>query len=65
MKAFHILDMSCDHCKETVEKTIKTLDPQAHIDFDMDARQIRLDSQAAIETLTAALSKAGYPATPA
>ena len=64
MKTFHIPDMSCGHCKATVEKAIKGLDPKAHINFDMDARQIALDSDMAPAHVHAALAEAGYPATP-
>jgi len=46
MTTFHIPDMSCGHCKATVEKTIHTIDPAARIDFDMEARRIKLDGQA-------------------
>jgi copper chaperone len=65
MTTFHIPDMSCGHCKATVEKTIHTIDPAARIDFDMEARRIKLDGQAETANLQAALAAAGYPATPA
>lgn len=65
MTTFHIPDMSCGHCKATVEKTIHALDPAARIDFDMEARRIALDSQAETVNVQAALAAAGYPATPA
>lgn len=64
MKTLHIPDMSCGHCKATVEETIKTLDPDAQIKFDMDARQIELDSQVETANVQAALSEVGYPARP-
>lgn len=63
MTTFHIPDMSCGHCKATVEKTIKVLDPAADIDFDMDARQIALDSTTPAAHVQSALAEAGYPAT--
>jgi copper chaperone len=55
--------MSCGHCKATVEKTIRTLDPQAEVDFDMTARQITMNSTANAADVQAALESAGYPAT--
>jgi copper chaperone len=64
MTTFHIPDMSCGHCKATVEKTITALDPQAHINFDMQARQIALDCALSNAKVQAALAEAGYPATP-
>lgn len=65
MTTFHIPDMSCGHCKPTVEKTIRDLDPAARIDFDMTARRISVESGTDAANLQAALAAAGYPATPA
>lgn len=64
MMTFHIPDMSCGHCKATVEKAIKVIDPKAHINFDMEARRVALDSVMDAEKMQAALAEAGYPATP-
>ena len=64
MKTFHIPDMSCGHCKSTVEKTIHALDPEARIEFDMTARQISLETRAEATSVQAALAADGYPATP-
>lgn len=65
MTKFHIPDMSCGHCKATVEQTIHALDPKAGINFDMEARRIDLDSPIETASVQAALAEAGYPATPA
>jgi copper chaperone len=63
MKSFHLPDMSCGHCKATVEKTIHALDPEARIEFNMEARQIVLETRAETANIQAALAAAGYPAT--
>ena len=65
MTSFHIPDMSCGHCKSAVEKTIHALDPEARIDFDMEARQITLNTRTETMIVQAALAAAGYPATAA
>ena len=64
MTPFNIPDMSCGHCKATVEKAIKALDPEAHINFDMGARRIALDTTMASAKVQAALAEVGYSATP-
>ncbi len=64
MNSFHIADMSCDHCKATVEKTVHALDPEARIEFDMKARRISLETRVEAEKVQEALAAAGYPATP-
>ncbi len=65
MTTLSIPDMSCGHCKATIEKTIKGLDPAALLDFDMPARTVAVKSAAAIDAMRAALKSAGYDATPA
>jgi len=62
MTTFHIPDMSCGHCKATVEKTIHALDPVARIEFDMAARRISLESSTDAAGVETALAEAGYPA---
>jgi copper chaperone len=61
MTTYHIPDMSCGHCKATVEKTIQALDPEARIQFDMVARRISVESSTDMAHVQAALAKAGYP----
>ncbi|MGO4909860.1 MULTISPECIES: heavy-metal-associated domain-containing protein [Pseudorhodobacter] len=65
MITYHIPDMSCGHCKATVEKTIHGLDPVARIEFDMPARKVAVESNADAAIVTAALAKVGFPASPA
>ena len=65
MTTFHIPDMSCGHCRATIETAIKALDPSAQLSFNMETRQVQISSQVETETLVTALAKAGYPASPA
>ncbi|MBN8291859.1 heavy-metal-associated domain-containing protein [Rhodobacter sp. NTK016B] len=62
MATYHIPDMSCGHCKATIETTIQALDPAARIDFDMAARRISVESTLDAVQIQAALGQAGYPA---
>ena len=62
MITFHIPDMSCGHCKATVEKTIHALDPAACIEFDMAARRISVESSTDEARVKTSLAEAGYPA---
>ena len=61
----NVPDMSCGHCKATIEKAFDAADPLAEVAFDMDARQIDVDSDMDLAALQALLKEAGYPATPA
>jgi copper chaperone len=65
MSTFYIPDMSCGHCKSTVEKTILGLDPSARIEFDMAARKVCFESNTDGAAVMAALMKVGFPASAA
>ncbi|MDQ1815705.1 heavy-metal-associated domain-containing protein [Massilia sp. CCM 9210] len=58
-----IPDMSCGHCAGVITKTVKELDQDAVIAFDMPARTALLNTTAAQERIVASLADAGYPAT--
>lgn len=62
MLKLSVPDMSCNHCKKTIEETIDALDDAADIEFDMDARTIETDAVAKEEDIVAALATAGFPA---
>ena len=63
MTKLSIPDMSCGHCKATVEKTIKSLDAATVLDFDMPGRTVAVQSAAALDAMRTALKAAGYEAT--
>ena len=65
MTTFHIPDMSCGHCKATVEKSIRALDPAAQIEFDMPARRVSVKSSAEAARVQAVLAEAGNTSSPA
>lgn len=57
-----IPDMSCGHCKATVERTVRTLDPGAVVEVDLAARTVRIEAGAAKDAILKALAAEGYPA---
>jgi copper chaperone len=63
MITLHIPNVSCGHCKATVEKAIYSLDPKAGFAFDMAERHVTLNSSADMAKVQAALGAAGYPTT--
>ena len=60
MITFKINDMSCGHCKAAIEEAVTTLDSSATLEFDMDARTVRIERKAPLENLQAALKAEGY-----
>jgi copper chaperone len=65
MLKLHIPDMSCGHCAGVITKTVKALDQDAVLGFDMPARTVELDTRATLDSVVASLADAGYPASAA
>lgn len=65
MIKLHIPDMSCGHCAGVVTRTVKELDQDAAIGFDMPARTVELSTTATQDAVLASLAEAGYPASAA
>lgn len=56
-------DMSCNHCKASVEGAIRGVDPAAVVTVDMAARKVDVTTTAPAAALLAALDAVGFPAT--
>lgn len=63
MSTFNVPDMSCGHCKAAIEKAVSSADAQAQLQFDLEARKVRIASTLEDASLLEILSKEGYPAT--
>lgn len=61
MHEFHLPDMSCGHCVATITEVLQALDPLVRLEFDRDARRVRVQSELGRAALAAALRDAGYP----
>ncbi|GKY86325.1 heavy-metal-associated domain-containing protein [Sinisalibacter aestuarii] len=62
MSKFSVPDMSCGHCKATIETALLDADAGAELSFDMEAREVEVDSTLATAEVLAAMKDAGYPA---
>lgn len=61
MTLLSVPDMSCGHCKASVEAALAALAGMAPVEVDLTARQVRIAGPAA--TALAALDAIGFPAT--
>lgn len=59
---FDVAGMSCGGCASAVEKIVKRLDPEARVKVDLAAARADIATQVAPETVSQALTKAGYEA---
>lgn len=60
MTRFHVPDMSCGHCKATIEKALAGIDADAKVEVDLDTRSVRVASARPASELQAAMKASGY-----
>ncbi|MDK4743068.1 heavy-metal-associated domain-containing protein [Rhizobium sp. LEGMi198b] len=58
-----IENMTCGGCARSVTKAIQSVDPDAKIETNPDARTVKIETTASQPALQQILEKAGYPAT--
>ncbi|WP_444666159.1 heavy-metal-associated domain-containing protein [Cereibacter changlensis] len=63
MTTLSIPDMSCGHCRASIETALAAIPGAGPVRFDAEARTARVEGDAAPETLIAALDGIGFPAT--
>jgi copper chaperone len=61
MLRFYIPNMTCGGCAKAVTKALLSVDPQARIETDPPAREVRVDSALDESAFLAVLSESGYP----
>lgn len=64
MTTFSVPEMSCGHCKAKIEDAVVDADEGAVIAFDMDAREVDIDSSLDTAALADAIKAAGYDSQP-
>ena len=60
MSRYSVPDMSCDHCKAKIEDALLEADGGAALDFDMDKREVAVDSVLAPGEVIETITSAGY-----
>lgn len=65
MTKLKVPEMSCGHCKASIEKAIAGVDANANVNIDLDARTVSIESSAEDAALIAAIKSEGYESAPA
>jgi copper chaperone len=52
--------MSCGHCERAITKALLQLDPQAQVQIDRAAQEVRVESHQAKDALARAIAAEGY-----
>lgn len=63
MYEFHIQNMTCGHCKATVEKAIRSADPSATATIDLTSKKALVQTALDPSVIGRAIEQAGYPVT--
>ena len=62
MTTLSVPDMSCNHCKATVESALGAVPEAGAVTVDLTTRKVQVAGPAPTAALLQALDKAGYPA---
>ena len=60
MQKYKVPDMTCGHCVQTVETTIKGLDPAAFVACDIERKEVTVRTRIAADRVAAALADVGF-----
>jgi len=60
MTKLSIPEMSCGHCKASIEKAVASVDASAEVSIDLDNRTVSIKSGAAEAELISAIKEGGY-----
>ena len=60
---FNVPDMSCNHCKMRIEKTMNESGKVRSLEIDLGSKKVSLESDLSETDLVALFDKAGYDAT--
>ena len=63
-RTYAVPDISCDHCKHAIEGEVSGVPGVTRVDVDVSARTVLVEGTATDDSLRAAITEAGYAATP-
>ncbi|WP_434608210.1 heavy-metal-associated domain-containing protein [Pseudomonas sp. R1-7] len=65
MQTFNVQGMSCGHCVKAVTQAVQAKDPAAHVQVNLGAGTVQVQSTLPVETVIEAIREEGYEASPA
>ena len=60
MQIFKVQGMTCGHCVRAVTAALQGVDPQAQVEVDLAAKEVRVESEAEARALIEAIREEGY-----
>lgn len=59
-KIFTVSDMTCNHCKATIEKALQSVNGITNVTIDVDAKKVEVEGSADEEEIKRVIQNAGY-----
>ncbi len=59
-RTYDVPEISCNHCKQTIESAVSDLDDVSAVEVDVDTRTVRVDGDVSEDTVRSTLDAAGY-----
>jgi copper ion binding protein len=63
MYELQVEGMSCNHCAQTVTRSVQSVASGAKVEVDLAAKKVRVDGAADLQAIAAAIEDAGYEVT--
>ncbi len=60
IRTYEVPDISCDHCKRTIESTVRQLEGVSRVEVDVAKRQVRVEGDAPDPAIRQAIEDAEY-----
>ena len=60
MLKLKVPDMTCGHCAQTVEKAVKSIDPNAQVKVDLGQKTVTVETTAQEQKISEVVRSAGY-----
>ncbi|MFC0218877.1 copper chaperone CopZ [Pseudochelatococcus lubricantis] len=65
MPTLKVPKMNCEGCAATIEKAVKSIDPQAKVTADLAAKTVAIETTVDPQAVSRAVKAAGYDNAPA
>lgn len=59
-RTYNVPDISCDHCKQSIEKEVSQLQGVASVEVDVQAKTVTVTGELDEQAIVSAIDEAGY-----
>lgn len=63
-RTYNVPDISCGHCKSSIEGEVGALEDVDRVEVDIDTRTVTVEGSASDQAIHAAIEEAGYEVAP-